>query len=102
VRNGRPIRDFVWLNDVVQALTLLVSDRIPGVFNVGTGVGVSISELAQIFLGVVGGQHRDVDSLNASPDYSYNVVSVDKIKRKLGWEPTVTISESVNNLVNAI
>ena len=102
VRNGRPIRDFVWLDDVVRAFILLAKKKIPGVFNVGTGVGVSISDLARSFLKAVGRNQGEVKSASASLDYSYNVVDVERIRHAVGWEPSVAVYGSIEKLIEEL
>jgi nucleoside-diphosphate-sugar epimerase len=102
VRNGRPIRDFIWVDDVVQALISLVQKQDPGIYNVGTGIGVSIKELAEMFITVAGKDQQEVNSMATSSGHSYNVVDIEKIKSTFGWSPTVTLSRSIRNLVDSI
>jgi len=101
VRDGSPVRDFVWVNDVVQALTALIQSRVTGIFNIGTGTGVSIQELAEMFLATAGDQ-REVNSVATSTGHSYNVVDIEKIKSTVGWSPTMTVPHSIKNLVDCI
>ena len=102
VRNGRPIRDFVWVDDVAQALISLVQKQDPGIYNVGTGVGVSIQELAEMFITIAGKDQKEVHSMASSSGHSYNVVDIEKMKSTFGWSPTVTLSRSIRSLVDSI
>ena len=102
VRNGRTIRDFIWVDDVVQALISLVQKQDPGIYNVGTGIGVSIKELAEMFITVAGKDQQEVNSMATSSGHSYNVVDIEKMKSTFGWSPTVTLSRSIRNLVDSI
>jgi UDP-glucose 4-epimerase len=44
--DGKQTRDFISVEDVVTAILLAVESKVPGVFNIGTGKPISISELA--------------------------------------------------------
>ena len=100
VRNGRPVRDWIWIDDVVRALWLLIHKQCAGIFNVGTGVGVSVSELVEIALKVAGRENRPVNSLAGSPGHSYIVVDREKMRSNMGWTPELTVVQSIRNLVN--
>lgn len=45
--DGNQTRDFVSVHDVVRAIELAAESRLSGVFNVATGRGISINELAK-------------------------------------------------------
>jgi UDP-glucose 4-epimerase len=102
VRNSRPIKDFIWIEDVVNALILLIKNPTPGIFNVGTGVATSIHELTEIFLDISSQKNRKINSIVASPSYSYNVINIEKMKRMLNWEPRILLPHSIKNIVKEL
>jgi UDP-glucose 4-epimerase len=93
--DGEQTRDFVHVSDVVAANILAAeSDRVGKgeVFNIGSGVGITINALAALFGGPVAyiparEEIRDAlaDSLRA--------------KEVLGWEPRVVFSEGIAELL---
>ncbi|MBL08918.1 MAG: hypothetical protein CL402_00105 [Acidiferrobacteraceae bacterium] len=98
VKKEDPVRDFVWINDVVSALEVLISKAESGIFNVGTGKGVSIKELAEIVLNAVG-QAENVKSLSISRSLSYNVLDIGKMRQLLNWSPKLTLSQSIKLMI---
>lgn len=102
VRNDRPVRDFVWLEDVVSALMILILEGRTGIYNIGTEVGASIREIAEIALRTAGKNKREVKSLSLSPGTSYNVVDIGKMKSTYGWSPKSTLDQSIERLVSEI
>lgn len=100
VNNEKPIRDFIWLGDVVKALVKLIREGREGVYNVGTGVGFSIGELAQTALKVAGKNNTGVRSLALSSRASYNVVNIGKMRSVCGWSPQLTLEQSIEHLVS--
>ena len=95
--DGQAIRDFVNIDDVVDAnVVVLGDDRAVGrVFNVGGGKAVTTSEFADIVrqqygsdqAGVITGEYRFGDTRHILSDIS--------ALRELGWEPRHTPADSV-------
>ncbi len=102
VRNEIPVRDFIWLDDVVSAFLILIREGSMGIYNIGTGVGISIREMAEKVLKVAGKDMRGVKSLAVSPLPSYNVVDIGKMRSTYGWSPKLTLDQSIENLVSEI
>jgi dTDP-L-rhamnose 4-epimerase len=95
--DGEAIRDYVSIEDVVDANVLVLwDDRAAGrVFNVGGGQAVTTREFADIVMrqygsgqpGVVTGEYRFGDTRHILSDIS--------ALRALGWEPRRTPAQSV-------
>jgi dTDP-L-rhamnose 4-epimerase len=95
--DGGAIRDYVNINDVVDANVLVLSDdrAVGRVFNVGGGKAVTTREFSDIVMrqygsaqpGVVTGEYRFGDTRHILSDISG--------LRGLGWEPRRTPAESV-------
>ena len=80
--DGTPVRDFVHVEDVARAFvhfTLSEQPHPSGIYNVGTGQGVSIRELA--------GTSEIQIAPRRAGDISYSIASIDKIT-ETGWQPT--------------
>lgn len=61
--DGEDIRDFVYVEDVVNFLADVVEEKIkPGSYEVGTGIGTTIQALAEKIISVVGGEIQIVKS----------------------------------------
>jgi UDP-glucose 4-epimerase len=92
--DGQQTRDFTYVEDAVEATLLAgLSVKAEGeVFNIGTGIETSINQLAQnvfnlykLDLEPVYIDRRDIDNIRR------RVLSVEKIRRKLRWVPSVTL-----------
>lgn len=94
-----PVRDFLWIVDAARALSLMATGEASGVFNVGSGQGVSIRELANLVLGAAGQAGRPVESVRVGSRFSRLVVDITHTKDVLGWCPAVTLVEGISTLV---
>lgn len=93
--SGSPIRDFLFVDDVADACMFLLKENFREyVFNIGTGAGYSISELAEIIKNVVGYEGK-VSFDKSKPDgVSKKMLDTSRIN-KLGWKPVTDIVEGV-------
>lgn len=96
--DGQQVRDFVNINDVVDANLLVLEDPRADyeMFHVGGDVPVTVSEFAATVADVFG-----VPSTNQAPSGKYRFgdtrhicSDVSKLKA-LGWQPTRTVTDSV-------
>lgn len=107
IKNGNPInifedgaesRDFVYIDDVVNATILgLESDKADGeVFNVGTGVAVDVLTVARTLIEKYG---REVDVAVSGNyrlgDIRHNYADIDKAHRLLGFRPRWSFPEGI-------
>ena len=98
VGDGEQRRDFIFVSDVVDAL-LVVAERgkIGGIYNVGSGVPVSVNEIVRQ-LGSPPTVH--VPKRPGEPDCTWADIS--RIRQDLGWTPKVTFAEGVRILMENV
>jgi UDP-glucose 4-epimerase len=99
IRNLKPIRDFIWIDDAVDALVKLLQKEISGIFNIGSGEAVSIKQLTETVLNIAK-QNREIKGIIENSEYSYNILNIEKIKKVTDWQPKSTLSQSVEIMVN--
>ncbi len=93
--DGSPKREFLHVDDLAEACYKCMQDYDDAEhINVGTGEDVTIKELAETIVDVVGYKNDyewDTDKPNGTPR---KVLNVDKIK-SLGWEPKIGLREGI-------
>lgn len=102
VLDTTPKRDFLWIEDAAEALAAMSLGNISGTFNVGTGLGTSILELARIVLNAAGQTGRAVESVHQGTGHSHLVVDISRTVTEFGWQPATTLQEGIETLVNMI
>ena len=95
--DGSPKREFLHVDDLAEACVkcMEVYDDEEHI-NVGTGEDVTIKELAETIVDVVGYKNYyewDTDKPNGTPR---KVLNVDKMK-SLGWEPKIGLREGIES-----
>lgn len=101
--DGEQTRDYTFVDDTVLATVHAAwsPQAIGGTFNVGTGVEVSVNQLAHIIreavaaemgtspVGLVHVERRDIDNVRR------RVMSIEQARRVLRWFPSFTLREGI-------
>lgn len=102
--NGNQTRDFIHVNDIVNAfyLALHYKKRKFDVFNLATGKSISINKLSDIFLSSARKTH--LKSIHKKPIFGvviHSITDPKKIKKDLGFIPKINIKEGIFNLISS-
>lgn len=96
--NTSPKRDFVYVEDAVKAIELIIKkSRMSGIYNIGTGKNYSILEICNI-LKKIAGKNTPIKSVKLQSRKSdiVNVISDSSKIRKIGWKPEFGIEEGLH------
>jgi|ERR1700722_9245985 UDP-glucose 4-epimerase len=95
--DGSVVRDFVYVDDVAQAFVRAIAYDGPQiVFNVGSGVGISVRHAVEYIYEACGAD-RSLISLRPgrAADVPRNVLANDLIAGETGWRPLVSWPEGI-------
>jgi len=95
--DGRQLRDFVYITDVVRALVAtLNADNVNGsTINIGSGVATSINDLAKHILALTGSNSNILYSQAENGGVSGLQADVSLAQRLIGYEPRITLQEGL-------
>ena len=92
---GKPKREFLYVDDMAEACIFLMESGVTeGLFNVGTGYDVTIQELAETVMQVVGFQGTltfDTTRPDGTPRKLLDVTSM----KALGWQAKTTLQNGI-------
>ena len=92
---GKPMREFLYVDDMAEACVFLMENDInDGLFNVGTGVDVTIKELAETVMSVVGFDGEIVFDANKPDGTPRKLLNVDSLKT-LGWQAQTSLRDGI-------
>lgn len=93
--SGKPMREFLYVDDMADACVFLMEQGISdGLFNVGTGKDVTIRELAETVMSVVG-FHGRIEFDASKPDGTpRKLLNVDRM-RELGWQAKTSLRDGI-------
>ena len=96
-------RDFIYINDVIQANIKACQTKNNGVFNVGTGVPRSFQDIANL-LQKEFGTNLKTDYFNNPLDgyQTHTQANLDSTKDNIGFDPKITLEEGIKNYIPEI
>jgi dTDP-glucose 4,6-dehydratase len=101
----RPIRDFVYVDDVVEGLMKAAEapESVGEAINLGSGQGISIGDLAETIIKLMG---RDVEILfdatrirTQSPDIERLMADITKANDLLSWQPNTSLDDGLKQTI---
>ena len=92
--DGGATRDFIYVKDIVGALTFAALHDIHGTFNAGYGGQMTIQELAKTIIVAAGSSSRIIHAAERAGDVRHSRASAEKL-RAAGWVPQFTLEEGL-------
>jgi len=93
--DGEQTRDFVYVDDVVNANLLAMNDGNGGIFNIGTGQPTSVNELFKLLKEILKYNNQPLYG-NERPGEIKNIyLDITRAQRNIGWRPEVGLEEGL-------
>lgn len=100
--DGFQTRDFIYIDDVSEAVRLIVEKRVCDVFNVASGKEISINRLAEIILEISRLKIKPIYEAARPGDIGRSVANISKIVRVLNFKPKICLENGLRKLLNII
>jgi UDP-glucose 4-epimerase len=97
--NGRQTRDFVFVDDVVEANLMALGPVVQGIYNVGTGIETSINDLFHVLVDLTKCDLKEVHGPAKKGEQARSVIDSSKLKNELGWDPKFDLREGLRRTV---
>lgn len=103
--DGSAIRDYIHVSDVAAGIVAGLVNGVPGeIYNVGTGIGLSNTDVVRLVGAVLGSRHGRIE-VQYQPfrgfDVAANVLDSSRLAAASGWKPTVSIESGIEELWKA-
>ena len=99
--NGEQTREFVSVNDVINAIILAANSQnfsVSPIFNVATGIPISINELAKMMIKASGMKIEPIHEDERIGDIRNAQVDTAKIRDNLGFRPKTQLEDGLRSL----
>ena len=96
---GRQTRDFIYVEDVVEANLAAMGQEVQGTYNVGTGEETSINDLLRILISHTNSTYKEVHGPAMSGEQARSVIDSSKLRQELYWEPKIELREGLKRTV---
>lgn len=97
--HGKQTRDFVYVDDVVDACHYAMLKELTGEFNVGTGVETDVNRLCQLIGEYAGFSGQPTHGPAKEGEQSRSVISPAKLATETDWEPRHSLEAGLKETV---
>jgi UDP-glucose 4-epimerase len=97
--DGKRTRDFVFVDDVVQANLLALDYPHSDIFNIGTGIETDINSIFGLLKRETGSRQKELHAPPRPGEQERSVLDHSKARRLLKWKPKYELSEGMARTV---
>jgi UDP-glucose 4-epimerase len=98
--DGNDLRDYVFVEDVVEAVVAIVESGRQGPFNISSGIGTSPNQIFSLIAELCGHADDPVYGPPRAGDVDQIFLDNSKAKRELGWAPKVDMKDGLRFTVD--
>jgi len=107
IKDDRPKRDYIHVLDIVEAVTAVVNKPAKSseiqIYNLGSGKSYSVKEVIDMVCHYFEKKPEYTCLNEIRPNEVMDTIAdISKIKKEIGWEPTVSLEEGIKDLVNSL
>jgi UDP-glucose 4-epimerase len=93
--DGETLRDYLYVDDFVEAMRRVLEAPTVGTFNLGSGVGVSLNALCRLAERVTARPIRTAYHPARGVDVRAVVLDGDAFQQRYGWQPHIALDEGL-------
>ena len=95
--DGKAIRDFVHVDDVINGIVLSISSK-SGIFNIASGTGTSINDLAKLFIHLSEKKSEIIFKPARDDEITHSVADIHLAQKELGFFPQISLNDGLKTI----
>ncbi len=100
VKDLEPKRDYIYIDDFIDAIMRCIEIEKFEIFNIGSGESYSVAELIQMVQSICGTQLPVISSGEKRPAEIMNTIAdISKAKELLHWSPSTSMFQGINAII---
>ena len=97
--SGLQTRDFIYVDDVVEANILAMKSRKTGIFNIGTAEETNINTIFRKLKELTGSKCKEIHGQEKLGEQERSCLDYSKAKKELGWKPQYNLEKGLEQTV---
>jgi UDP-glucose 4-epimerase len=93
--DGKQTRDYVYVADVVAAISAAMRSDVTGSYNVGTAIETDVNQLYGLIAAAAGSRAPAEYAPPLPGEQRRSCLAIDRIREDLAWQPRVSLAEGV-------
>lgn len=101
--DGKQKRDFVYVGDIIKGNINAMESNISGEsFNIGTGIGSSINEVAEMLCSKINPRIKPIHSKERIGELRNSIADISKAKKMIHYTPKYRLQEKIDEVIKYI
>ena len=96
--DGEQTRDFVYIEDIVSANTILADSSFAPIYNIGSGNSIAINKIAELIINLFGSKNQPTYKKARIGDIKHTLADITRIK-SLGFVPEWNLSQGLSTTI---
>jgi UDP-glucose 4-epimerase len=96
--DGEQQRDFVHVDDIAAG-TMATAGKTPGTYNLGTGRGTSLNQLAMLLVDKLAPGQQPLHGPAQAGELRFSVADISAARQTLGYAPTRTLAADIDGVI---
>ena len=92
---GTQTRDFIYIDDVIDALIVLAEKNENGIYNIGTGEETSLEEIFKLIENATGTKTSLIYRDSRTAETERSAIDIKRMEKKIGWHFKTNIEEGL-------
>jgi len=93
--DGRQTRDFIYVDDVSEAIHCVINYPRNNVYNIGSGQGISINQLFNKVRSILGLNVEPVYKPSRTGDIEHSIANINRAINEIGWRPKTSLEDGL-------
>ena len=98
---GKQTRDFIYIDDAVEALIMLAEKSKNGIYNIGTGKEISLNKVFETAKFFLGSKIKPIYKNLIIKESERSAMDIKKIKKELGWKPKTDFEKGLAKTIES-
>lgn len=97
--DGEQTRDYTFVEDIVDANIISTGNGINGIYNIGTGMEISVNKLCNMMLQTAKVETKPVHGQAKMGEQKRSVISYSKINAECRWSPKYSLKDGLSKTI---
>jgi len=89
--DGKQLRDYIYIDDLINASLKMIRTKKIGTYNIGSGVGISLNDIISKINKILNKNIKPKYNLSIESGVKKSILDIKKIKKDMNWQPKVNI-----------
>ncbi len=96
--DGTSIKDYIYISDLVEICYKLSVTNKNGIYNIGSGEGISLNEIIERIKYITGKNPKMNYTETQNSDVTHFVLDISKIKKNIEWNSLTSLDEGIQKV----